>query len=169
MINKLKTIGLLLVLVVGQIAYGQSNKDKALEKGNQAIELENDGKIDEAIALLKEAQKLEPTNITYPYELAYAYYAKKDYTQARKYLEETLTNKGVNDRFYQLLGNCYDNSGNSDKAVETYEAGLEKFPNSGKLYLEMGVMQMEKEDYNKALTYFEQDIEVDPEFPSNYY
>jgi tetratricopeptide (TPR) repeat protein len=129
----------------------------------------DNGKVDESIKLLEEAQKLDPDNINYPYELGYAYYAKENYKKASKYLESILKHKDINDRVYQLLGNSYDNLGKGNKAIETYEAGLKLFPNSGNLYLEMGVMQMGKKDYNKALYYYEKGIEVAPRFPSNYY
>ncbi|MFA7380234.1 MAG: tetratricopeptide repeat protein [Bacteroidia bacterium] len=170
MTRKIKTIGLLLFIAVGQIVFGQTtNKEKALSIGKEAIKLMDNGKIDESIELLEEAQKLDPEDIIYPYELGYAYYAKKDYKKAKKYLESILKHKDINDRVYQLLGNTYDNLGNSDKAIETYEAGLNLFPNSGNLYLEMGIMQMGKKDYNKALSYYEKGIEVAPRFSSNYY
>lgn len=170
MIRKIKTIGLLLFLTAGQIAYGQTtNKEKALDKGREAIKLMDNGKFDESIKLLEDAQKLDPEEISYPYELGYAYYAKKDYKMASKYLESILKHKDINDRVYQLLGNSYDHLGKGDKAITTYETGLKKFPNSGNLYLEMGVMQMGKKDYNKALDYYEKGIEVAPKFPSNYY
>ncbi len=167
---KIKTIAFLLFIAAGQILYGQtSNKEKAIEKGKEAVALMDNGKIKESIKLLEEAQKLDPDNIDYPYELAYAYYALQDYKKAHSYLEEIVKNKDANDRVYQLLGNTYDNLGKGDKAIETYEAGLKKFPNSGNLYLEMGVMQMVKKEYNKALDYYEKGIEVDPQFSSNYY
>lgn len=166
---KIKTLALLMFMASVHFALGQDNKQKALEKGKQAITLEDDGKVDEAITLLKEAQKLDPNNVDYPYELGYAYYLKSDYKQASKYLEGILKHKDINNRVYQLLGNCYDNLGKPDKAIETYEAGLKKFPNSGNLYLELGTMQMGKKEYNKAIYYYENGIKMDPTFPSNYY
>lgn len=156
-------------MTAGQFGYGQTDKEKAVEKGKQAIILVDEGKIDEGIELLKEAQKLDPENIDYPYELAYAYYTKQDYKQASKFLKGLLKHKDVNELVYQMLGNSYDYLGKSDKAVETYEAGLKKFPNSGNLHLEMGNMQMGKKEYIKALTYYEKGIKVAPKFPSNYY
>lgn len=170
MTKKLKTIILILLVATGQLATGQSNnKEKALDKGREAIRLMDEGKYDESIKLLREAQKLDPDDINYPYELAYAYYAKKDYKKAKKYLEGILDHKDINDRVYQMLGNTYDNMGDSEKAIETYEAGIKLFPKSGNLYLEMGVMQMGKDDFNRALYYWEKGIEVAPGFSSNYY
>jgi tetratricopeptide (TPR) repeat protein len=161
--------GILIFLITGHISLAQTNQEKAREKSNKAIELEDGGKVDEAIKLLEEAQKLDPDNYTYPYELGYAYYQKADYKKSIKYLETTMKYKDIQDEVYQLLGNSYDNIGKGDKAIETYKEGLKKFPNSGSLYLEMGIMQMGKKEYSKALDYYEQGIKVDPKFPSNYY
>lgn len=169
MTKTIKTIGLLLFIAVGQIAFGQTNKEKALEKGREAIELMDNGKIDESIKLLEEAQKLDPDRFDYPYELAYAYYSKEDYKTAIKILEKNTDHKDVTERLFQLLGNSYDVMGKSDKAFEAYDAGLKKFPNSGMIYLEKGNVLWNKKEYGKALPYYEKGIEVDPKFPSNYY
>lgn len=166
----IKKIILLLMLVAGQDAIGQNNDlETAAAKGKQAIQLMDNGKIEESIVLLKEAQKLDPKNVNYPYELAFAHYLKQDYKSAIKFLEGIKNHKNVNHRVYQLLGNSYDYSGKSEKAQLIYEEGLKLFPNSGSLYLEMGVLLIGKEEYNKALGKFEKGIEVDPKFPSNYY
>ena len=167
--NTLKLFGLILILTTSQITFGQTNKEKALEKGKKAIQLEDEGNFKEAIALLEEAQKLDPDYIDYPYELGYAYYAQKDYKKAAKYLESLLKNPNVYDQVFQLLGNCYDDMGKSDKALETYDAGLKMFPKSGKLFLEKGNVYWMKKEYEKALPFYEQGIEADPQFPSNYY
>jgi tetratricopeptide (TPR) repeat protein len=162
-------IGLLLLILTSQIANGQSQKKKAIEKGKEAISLMDNGKFEESIVLLEDAQKLDPDNINYPYEIGYALYSMKEYKKAGKMLEGLTKHKDVNDRVFQLLGNCYDNLENSNKAIETYEKGLKVFPNSGSLHLELGVVQIGKSDYNKALTYFEKGIIAEPTFSSNYY
>jgi len=168
--NAINTTSLLLLLFVSiQIAYGQSDKEKAQEKGREAIGLMDNGKIDESITLLREAEKLDPDRFDYPYEMALAYYMKEDYKESIKILEKLLTHKDVNERAYQLLGNSYDLSGKSDKAFKVYDAGLKKFPNSGMIYLEKGNVHWNKKEYAEALPYYEKGIEVDPKFPSNYY
>ncbi len=165
---KLKTTALFVLLLVSQLTFGQ-NVQEAKQKGREAIVLVDKGQLDEGIKLLKEAQKLDPENMTYPYEIAYALYVKQDFKGAVKYLEDLLKHKDVNDRVYQLLGNCYDNLGKKEKAIETYEKGIALFPDAGNIYLEIGIVYMVKEDYNKALGYYEKGISVDPAFPSNYY
>ena len=168
--RQIKTIGLILLITAGQMVYGQTtNKEKALDKGKEAIQLMDNGKIDESIKLLKEAQKLDPDNIIYPYELAYAHYLKEDYKEVIKISEKIVNRKDVTERVFQLLGNSYDMIGKSDKAFEVYDAGLKKFPKSGMMYLEKGNVHWEKKEYDKALSYYEKGIEVDPKFSSNYY
>lgn len=156
-------------LLGGQLALAQSKKDIALEKGLAAIELMDNGKINESIKLLKEAQKLDPDRFDYPYEIAYAYYLKEDYKRVIKLLEKNSNHTNVNERLYQLLGNSYDILGKTDKAFEAYDRGLKKFPNSGMIYLEKGNVYWDKSEFEKALPFYEKGIELDPKFPSNYY
>lgn len=169
MINPVRSFALLLLLLSAQVIYCQINPETPAEMKRKAVTLMDNGEVDESLKLLKQAQKLDPDNIDYPYEMAYAYILKKDYKEAVKTLEKIIDNKNVTDQVYQLLGNSYDYWGKSDKALEAYDNGLKKFPNSGKLYLEKGNVYLLKKDYNKAVPLYERGIEVDPTFPSNYY
>lgn len=159
----------LLLIVFSLTALAQTDKETALQKGKQAVALEDEGKFDEALVLLTDAQKLDPANLTYPYEMTYCYYSRKEYQKTIDVLETIKNKPGSFDRIYQLLGNSYDILGQSDKAISIYEEGLKKFPKAGCLYLERGVIPLVAKDYNKAITYFEKGIEAEPAFPSNYY
>jgi len=166
---RLLLTALTITLLASQISNAQTNQQTAKEKGKQAIQLEDEGKFDEALKLLDEAQKLDPENITYPYEATYAYYNQKKYDKVITILEKLKDRPDSFDRLYQLLGNSYDVIGKEDKAIATYEEGLKKFPKSGCLYLERGVIPLGKNNFNDAINYFEKGIEVEPAFPSNYY
>lgn len=167
--KKIGTLGLFLLIIVGQSAFGQTNKEIAMSKNKEAVELMDNGKVDESIKLLEEAQKMDPEEFSHPYELAYAHYLKEDFKGAIELLEKIADYKDAPDLLYQLLGNSYDMLGQSDKAFEVYDAGLIKFPGSGRLYLEKGNVYWGKKEYLKALPFYEKGIETDPEFPSNYY
>ena len=167
--SKINTIGLLLLMTTGQFLYGQTNEERALAKGQEAVQLMNDGRIEESIQLLKEAQKLDPKRFDYPYELALAHYLKEDYKGAIKILKKIRNHKDVSERLFQLLGNSYSILGKSKNAFKIYDEGLKKFPKSGILYLEKGNVHWNKREYDKALPYYEKGIELDPKFPSNYY
>lgn len=129
----------------------------------------DEGKLDESIALLQQAQKLDPARSDYAYELGFAYYQQKKYPQALQMLEPLIKLPDATDRTFELLGNAYDDSGDHQKAIATYEAGVRKFPASGRLPLELGIVYMGQKDYDKAIGYFETGIRVAPEFSSNYY
>nr|GFC49048.1 hypothetical protein [Tanacetum cinerariifolium] len=133
---------LLLFPLLVNVAYGQTPAQTAESKGLAAIKLMDEGKLDESIALLQEARRLDPARSTYSYELSYAYYQQKKYSQAIELAEPLLKLPDANDRTFELLGNIYDNNGNAAKAIDTYEAGLRKFPKSGRLQLELGIMYM---------------------------
>lgn len=165
----IKKIFLLLVLTSSTLVFSQTGKETALKKGREAIKLMDEGKLDESIQLLKEAEKLDPEMFDYPYEMALAYYLKNEYKETIKILELNRDHQNVTERLYQLLGNAYDMLGKGDKAVEAYDSGLLKFPNAGVLYLEKGNLFWAKKEYGQALPFYEKGIQVDPKFPSNYY
>ena len=59
--------------------------------------------------------------------------------------------------------------GKPKDALKTYQAGLEKFPDSGYLHLETGNVLIGLGYTAQGVGYYEHGIEVDPGFASNYY
>lgn len=167
--TQFKVVLSVILLICTLNVLAQTDKETARQKGEKAVSLEDEGKFDDALKLLDEARKLDPDNIAYPYEVAYSYYGQQHYDKAIDLLSKLKDRSDSFDRIYQLLGNSYDNIGQGEKAVSTYEEGLKKFPKSGNLYLEMGVIPLAKKDFDKAIGYFETGIKVAPAFPSNYY
>lgn len=159
----------LLLSVLTAHAQTKQNKEKAREYGYEAIKLLDNGQYDEAIELLEQAQKMDEDDPVYTYEIAYAYYAQKQYKKAAGTLEGIIDHKKANDQYYQLLGNAYDNMKKPDEAMEIYAKGLKRFPGSGKLYLESGIVEYYRKKYNEAIELWEKGVQVDPKFPSNYY
>ena len=168
----MKKLTLLCLFIVCslQASYAQTNKELAATKLKKAIKLEDeDGKYDEALVLILEAQKLDPENYTYPFELAYTYNAKKEYQKAIDYLLPLLKHKDVSDETYQSLGNNYDYLEQPTKAIDMYQKGLLLYPNSGRLYTEMGNMYLIDEKLTQALEYYKKSIKLDPEYAPPYY
>lgn len=135
----------------------------------KAVKLIDEGKYDESIAILKECEKTDPTEHAYPYEIALAYSYKKEYQSAVDQLEKIKNYDGLGPDYYQLLGNNYDYVKNTKKAIATYDEGLKKFPNAGRLYLEKGVILEMDKKYIEAIASYEKGIEVDPMYSSNYF
>lgn len=160
---------IILFFLIGNAVIGQSKEEKALELGYRAITLMDEGKLDESIDILKQAQELDPNRIDYPYEMAYAYYKKKDYSKSIELLKTITEHKDVTDFIYQLLGNSYDLIGKPELALKTYQKGMAKFPNSGKFHLESGSIKFHNKEYNEAIAFWEDGIKANPNYSSNYY
>jgi tetratricopeptide (TPR) repeat protein len=167
----MKKITLLICIILfgNQNLFSQTDKEMALAKAKEGIKLMDEGKLNESIKLLQEAENLDTEKFNYPYEKAYAYYLKQDYNKAIKILETVKDHKNVQPELFQLMGNSYDILDKPEKAFEIYDEGLKKFPNAGILYLEKGNVYWNKKDYEKALPFYEKGIEVNPMFASNYF
>ncbi|MDR0789838.1 MAG: hypothetical protein LBO06_03470 [Bacteroidales bacterium] len=107
--------------------------------------------------------------LKYSYELAWCDNQLKDYKDAVNVLLPLINEPQATADFYQLLGNTYDDMGQSGKAVSTYNQGLKRFPNAGCLYLELGNISYNQKDFRQALFYYEKGMEIEPAFASNYY
>lgn len=167
---KIRTILLVTIFLnFGNIVNAQENKEKAVELGRNAIKLMDEGKLEESIDFLEQAQKLDPERMDYPYEIAYANYKNKNYTKAIEILNTITEHRDVTDLVYQLLGNSYDLIGKPELALETYQKGMSKFPNSGKFHLESGSIKYHNEEYNEAISFWEDGIKANPNYSSNYY
>ncbi|MEO1514378.1 MAG: tetratricopeptide repeat protein [Bacteroidota bacterium] len=158
-----------LLLLSGLSIQAQTNEELARQKAVEAIKLMDNGQLEESIVLLQESKKLDSTNYIYAYEIALANVYLKNYQTAIDELESILTDENISSQVYQLLGNCYSMKGDKDKALTSYEQGLEKFPEAGNLHLEKGNVYTQTEKYNLAIKSYEQGVLNAPSFPSNYY
>lgn len=172
---KLQHLIIALILTFSTINLVLSQNSTEVEMANEltqeAIELMDNGEYESSIIKLEAAKALDPNNYVYDYEIAYAYNLQQQYPKAIEILEQLVKEyETFNDQCYQNLGNFYDLNDQPDKAMEAYERGIEKFPNSGRIYLEMGVVTAQREkEYEKALGYWEKGIEVAPYYSSNYF
>lgn len=136
---------------------------------DSAIVKMDKGEIEASRCLLESAISNSPNHFRANYELAYLYTMLKQYDLGIKVLKNIEGSKDVTDRYYQLLGTLYDYKGMTDLSIEKYKEGIVKFPNSGRLYVELGMMHHKSNNVMKALNYYELGILADPMFSSNYY
>ncbi len=147
----------------------QSNAERANQLTQEAIELMDNGKIAESLELLNQALKIDPDNINVSYEMIYAYYLMEDYKHCVEVAKPLLKHPDVFDQVYQMIGNSYDLLGKPAKAIKYYNKGIQKFPGSGRLYLEKGIVLANQNKLPKALEAWEAGIVADPDHSSNYY
>lgn len=165
----MRKIIIVLLTVFTITAYGQTKKEKAYNLSVKATEEMESGNIKGAIKIFGKAKKLDPDEINYPYQIAYANYLKKDYKESIEVLKELLDHPNVTDSIYIMLATCYDKSKESANVAATYEAAIKAFPKSGMFYLKRGNLDRKRKKYDKALVYYEKGIEAQPNFLLNYY
>lgn len=166
----MKKILLLLVLSVISISsLAQVFSEEENERIDLALSYSDNGREDEAIAIYDELIKKHPDVSGLKFEKAYCYYQKQDYKNAYKTLKPTLSAPDANPQYFAVAGNAQDMMGKPKDALKTYQAGLEKFPDSGYLHLETGNVLIGLGYTAQGVGYYEHGIEVDPGFASNYY
>lgn len=167
MSTRLFAVTLLLLLCISTLrAQEPSEADVYLYECIKAIDA---GEYEKAWEMLEVGAKRYPDDSSFPYEQAYIRYAQERYDDVQDILEDLIKKPDADGGYYQLLGNAYDMDGDAKKAIRTYEKGLERFPESGQLYLELGVMAAKAEEYEKALGYWERGLTVEPDHSSNFY
>lgn len=144
-------------------------KKEAYEYAKKGLDLTNKGKFDEAIEAYEKGYALDPENSGFQYEIAVVYYLKKDYRKTIQIMEKLLNAPDANDQYFQILGNAYDLEKQTSKARRTYAAGIKRFPESGVLYMESGVLEYMKKNTADAVRYWESGINANPGFTSNYF
>ncbi len=165
----MKQLILLSFLLISVFGFAQTaNQKQAHKLAKEGIALFEKGEYDKSIRLFEKAEKLEPENYQYRYEIGYAYLLKKEYKKAIVAFEKVVKFQNITAQCFQMLGNTYDMGGDSKKANKAYLRGLKKFPNAGRLFLELGNVQL-RTNANNAIRYYERGVTVDPTYSSNYY
>jgi hypothetical protein len=136
---------------------------------NEAIKEMDAGNFSQSRVILEGVLKQDSTNYDAWYEYAYSYYMQKDYAKAVQIMQTQTDHAEATDQLWQMIGNSQDIMGNSEDALATYAKGMERFPHSGRLYVESGNIFLIKGEIEKAIPYYEKGIQMAPEFPSNYY
>ena len=162
---------LLLLVFITTPLFSQSEADlkKAKELTSQAIKLMDDGKLQQSIDVLKEAQTLDPKNLDIQYEIGLAQYQQGNFSQAIKITKKISKHQDAQPAYFALMGNAYDMDGDRKKAEKAYQKGIKAFPDAGLIYTELGILSYNNKLYSDALMYWETGIDRDPFHASNYY
>ncbi len=134
-----------------------------------AKQLLDNGDFSKAEKNYRRALKSSPTNYDYKYGLSMALYRQKKYSHTIKFCEEIVKDKTATVDSYRLLANSYDLHNNYEKAISTLEAAVVKYPQSGALYHDWGLIDMLREKHKQALNVWEKGIATDPSYAGNYY
>lgn len=147
-----------------QNVFGQS----ASELQTTARVFMQQGDYANAVLVLNRATQLAPQNIEISKDLAMGYYLQKDNKKALEIIKPLLDREDADDQCYQIAGNIYQQLDLSKECDKLYRRGIKKFPESGPLYNELGLLLFDQKDIS-AITQWEKGIEVDPNYSKNYY
>lgn len=136
---------------------------------DMAIVKMDDGQFADSKALLEEVLSKAPDHYLANYELGYLLIQCRQYKAALPLLLRIENSSEVTDRYYQILGSLYDLMGDPGKGIDTFMKGLQRFPDSGRLHVELGMMYQKENQVMKALETYEKGILAEPMFPSNYF
>jgi len=123
----------------------------------------------EATKNYEQAVRSNSRNAAYQYGLAMSYYRQKKYVKVINVMEQLVKQSQTEVKYFRLLGNAYDLSGQYFKGMQTLKAGVQKHPYYGSLHLDMGIIEMLKGDLEEAVNYWEHGIQASPFYADNYY
>lgn len=162
-----------MVLLLG-VAQARANvfsdfNEKEQQLYQNAIHFMDNGMVDTGIDLLKGLDKAHPSNWAVVYEIVYGYIVKQDYEEAYQWAKKLLKLKDADADSYFIAGNAFDYVGKRKEAIEIYEKGLKKFPNSVRLWVEKGNMAYMMKNYDESVGCYEHAIDIDPNYDASYY
>jgi len=157
--------------------FGQFAEKDAYKIGVQGVQKIDAQEYEEGIKLLKKARNIAPKEYDYSFEIGKAYLKSGDPKKAEKYLFDLQYHVNLQPDLYLLLATCYKElealkktpDTDSKKELETLRYGVEKFPEAGILYLELGQFHLEKKRIENALAVWEKGIYNAPHFAENYF
>ncbi|MBR4917918.1 MAG: tetratricopeptide repeat protein [Bacteroidales bacterium] len=165
-----RTIFVLCLVMLTFCLHGQETKSLKIIKNSEqiirkALNLTDNGKIDDAIALYNQVPYGDSNYEYAQYEKAYALEIAERYKEAIQIFNELLENPSCSQplaNIYTELGNCYDELEDFDKAVLYYEKGLETNPYYYHLHFNKGVSLMRQEKYTEAIECFKTSMFLSP-------
>lgn len=168
---KALAISLILILNLAVSCFAQTTADEKEKTAaiHKSIELLSQDRPQEALDILGEVRKKYPDDFEIRYETAVIYYSLERYADVVKELDSLLSHPECNDRVYQLLGNSFGFLGKVQKAKAIYLTGIKKFPNSARLHMERGIMEMQGGNDELAMKHWAKGTRVDPNFDLLHY
>jgi tetratricopeptide (TPR) repeat protein len=152
-----------LVLLLGHWLIGSSpifaQSSSVTELVKEGIALHDAGNYEKAIEKYNEALAKDPNSTVANYEIAYSYYALKDYDNAKKYC--LLAMKEYSTEYLSaalIYGSILDDTGNPDEAIKYYKNLLKKYPKEYLLHYNIAISYSKIPRPSMSQKHFEQAI-----------
>jgi len=123
------------------------------------------GRVDQAIEIMQQAQALDPESIYLRRELASLWLMKKDPAAAIELLDEILAEHPDDVETLILAGRIHQNLNQRQKAIDAYSRVIDLDPTQQNVYLALGGMYMDQERWGEAQSVYQQMV---AHFPGAY-
>jgi len=136
----------------------------------QGVAPHDAGDFEGAIARYEQVLAESPGNVEALYELAFSHAARKDCMKAM-----TVGRQGAQyrsdllPRFHMLLGNCLDDLGMRDEAIDLYKAAIKAAPGFALLHYNLGFTYVRAGKLDEARRELQQALYLDPDHASSHY
>ncbi len=138
----------------------------------QAFRHQNLGNYDEALKTYKTIPYGDPFYENARFKIAYCYEQKSMYETAIEILNDLASDPSSrinNALLYTELGNCYDEIGQVDKALELYDLCIAEYPYNYQAYFNKGVTLLRQKSIEEALTCFKKSIFLNPTYQASHF
>lgn len=146
-----------------------SDESKRVALLKEAMERFDARRYDSALVMFEKAYRMDTSKVEVRYEMALCHAAKRTYDSAEQVLKEIVAHPKATDKYYQLLSNIRAERDDTTGARLILEEGSQRFPQSGRLHMERGLLRLQARQLDEALDEFEEGIQVDPGYHLNYY
>ena len=144
----------------------QERKTHFLKQGTRALQ---QGKHDDAVALLEEAYTLDPQDIDVRLNLSGAYILTKKFKKAISLLETLREDQPTNPMIWTNLAAAYlgnpilAQDADQQKAINAFQQALAHDPDAPNVAYNIGLIYRQRKEYEEALTWFQQAVQTNPE------
>lgn len=131
---------------------------------NLGVIYKEKGEFDQAIELFEKALRANRNYTAVYYNLGDVHYRLGNYADAFAYLNQALTgnlNPQLHHDILNKLGRTYGATGQTEKAIETFEEAIKLFPSSIVLLNNLGIQYIKNNQIDSAIEVFEKAIKIE--------
>jgi tetratricopeptide (TPR) repeat protein len=165
MLSMMKRLFILMVAFVCGSSLRAQDAARLHEMGKNYL---IDGDYTNAETLLLRAHQMDTNSVSIIKDLTLCYYFEKDYRTGLKIIQPLFDKDSADDQCYQIAGNLYKSLKQLPACEALFQKGLQKFPDNGALYNEMGEL-LNEQKRPEAIDFWEKGIRLDPGYSKNYY
>jgi tetratricopeptide (TPR) repeat protein len=134
----------------------------------QGVSLHDKGDYDGAISLYQQVLNENPNDIGALYEMSYSYYAQKNYKKSIEVGYKAAQYKSsLLHAIYVQIGSCFDELGDSKRAIEVYKAGIKLTPSSSLLQYNLAITYYRSQRPDEARVAVKRAAALDPNHPGS--